>query len=248
MTGALPGRLARLPIQVSPRLGEGTDSFIRRLARANHLRPSYLHGFLCGPPFWFGKPRVERLADVTGRRITNLEQALLDVSTPRRRYRPGPGRVHLASRQPDLYLQLHDAARDEGLPLRQLADRYGVPKRFVRDALTRNRPLSRDLPPHQTPVTRPVAPLINAMLDVGLGTRDIWTALMDDHDTSVSYATLSLYISKRRRHVAWLQQQWEIAKQHRRPRTPQRTASSLRPIPPSIRAPTNPTKTVLPGA
>lgn len=170
MTGTSYGHLARLPVQVSPRLGEGTDSFIRRLAHANHLKPSYLHGFLCGPPQWFGKPRVERLADVSGRTVAGLERVLSDVSTPRRRYRPGPGKAHLASRRPDLYLQLHDAARDEGLTLRQLADRYRVPRRLVRDALAHNRPLSRDLPPQQAPVTRAATLLINSMLDAGLGT------------------------------------------------------------------------------
>ncbi|WP_327350093.1 hypothetical protein OG772_36015 [Streptomyces sp. NBC_01321] len=41
-------------------MGESTDSYVRRLARANHLRPSALHGYLCGPPFWFGKPQIER--------------------------------------------------------------------------------------------------------------------------------------------------------------------------------------------
>jgi hypothetical protein len=55
-------RLVPLPILVRPRSGETTGSYIRRLARANHLRPSYLHGFLAGPPTWFGRPRLERLA------------------------------------------------------------------------------------------------------------------------------------------------------------------------------------------
>ncbi len=44
----MTAELVRLPMRVRPNLGESTDSYIRRLARANHLRPSYLHGFLCG--------------------------------------------------------------------------------------------------------------------------------------------------------------------------------------------------------
>ncbi|MCZ4121775.1 hypothetical protein [Streptomyces sp. H39-S7] len=210
MTGALPGRLARLPIQVSPRLGEGTDSFIRRLARANHLRPSYLHGFLCGPPFWFGKPRVERLADITGRTTSNLEQALFDVSTARLRYRTGPGQAHLAHRQPDLYIQLQNAARDEGLTIRNLAIRHGIPRWLIRNALVSFKPLPRELPARQAPVTRPIAPLIDSMMHAGLGAREIWTMLMDEHNTSVSYGTLNLYISKRRRNAEWQSEHFRI--------------------------------------
>ncbi|MEU4129675.1 hypothetical protein [Streptomyces wuyuanensis] len=83
-------RLARLPVQVAPRLGEETDSFIRRLARANHLKPSYLHGYLCGPPFWFGKPQLDRLADATGRSPHALERALSDASSPEAASSPTP--------------------------------------------------------------------------------------------------------------------------------------------------------------
>jgi hypothetical protein len=67
---------SRLPLTPRPRLGESTNSYIRRLARANHLVPSYLQGFLCGPPTWFGKPRLTRLAAVTGRPAAALQHAL----------------------------------------------------------------------------------------------------------------------------------------------------------------------------
>ncbi|WP_329823611.1 hypothetical protein [Streptomyces sp. JV176] len=173
------------------------------MARANHLRPSYLHGFLCGPPLWFGKPRVERLADVTGRTATILEQALFDVSTARLRYRTGPGRADLAARQADLYTQVQNAARDEGLTVRELAIRHRIPEWMIRNTLARNRPLARDLPARQGPVTRPIAPLIDSMMDADYGARQIWTALMDQYDTSVSLGTLNLYMSKRRRTVEW---------------------------------------------
>lgn len=214
MTSTPYGHLARLPVQILLRLGKGTDSFIRRLAHANHLKPSYLHGFLCGLPQWFGKPRVERLADVCGRNVADLNRVLSDASTPRRRYRPGPGKSHLASRRPDLYLKLHDAARDESLALRQLANCYRVPRRLVRDALAGNRPpehataLSRDLPAQQVPVTRTATLLINSMLAAGLSTRDIWAALMDEHDTSISYTTLNLHVSRHRRHLGWQEEQF----------------------------------------
>lgn len=42
-----PRPLAPLPIRVRPQRAETTESYARRLARANHLRPSYLRTFLC---------------------------------------------------------------------------------------------------------------------------------------------------------------------------------------------------------
>ncbi|MEU9997759.1 TniQ family protein [Streptomyces sp. NPDC050848] len=86
----MTAELARLPMRVRPYLGESTDSYIRRLARANHLRPSYLHGFLCGPPNWFGKPHLARLAALTGHSSEALQHALADASSPRRRRKPAP--------------------------------------------------------------------------------------------------------------------------------------------------------------
>jgi hypothetical protein len=39
--------LRTLPIDVRPRIGESVEGYIHRLARANHLRPSYLYQYLC---------------------------------------------------------------------------------------------------------------------------------------------------------------------------------------------------------
>lgn len=91
MTETLPEQLARLPVQVSLRLGEGTDSFIRRMAQANHLKPSYLRGCLVGPPdYGRGKrPRADRIAAVTGRQQDVLERVLADL-VRQKRTRPAP--------------------------------------------------------------------------------------------------------------------------------------------------------------
>jgi hypothetical protein len=55
-------RPRRLPIQVPLRPGESPDSFIRRLAIANHLRPSYLRTYLNDPPGQIGSIQAWRLA------------------------------------------------------------------------------------------------------------------------------------------------------------------------------------------
>jgi hypothetical protein len=86
MTGSqAPRPLAPLPIRVRPQRAETTESYVRRLARANHLRPSYLRAFLCDPPRRTGAIRPWRLAVLSGRPLRALEHALAG-SPPR----PGP--------------------------------------------------------------------------------------------------------------------------------------------------------------
>lgn len=80
-----PGPLAPLPIQVRPQRAETTESYARRLARANHLRPSYLRAFLCDPPQRTGVIRPWRLAALSGRPVQALEHALAGLGS-----QPGP--------------------------------------------------------------------------------------------------------------------------------------------------------------
>ena len=64
---------ARLPIDVRPRHSESVNSYIDRLARANHLKPADLRAYLCDPPESpRGRPRPERLAAVSGRPVSVL--------------------------------------------------------------------------------------------------------------------------------------------------------------------------------
>ncbi|NDK24109.1 hypothetical protein FSY75_06410 [Streptomyces sp. TR1341] len=200
MTGALPGRLARLPVQVAPRLGEETDSFIRRLARANHLKPSYLHGYLCGPPFWFGKPLLDRLADAAGRSPQVLERALADVSSPRRRVKPNPRypSKDLFPGRGELSFLISDDARDGTMTIRALAERYQVPQWAVRLVLDTARPADRDVKFRKDPVMVPVIRLVDDMLARGVRGRAIWAELMDEHDYSVSYSSLLYYVHRGR--------------------------------------------------
>jgi hypothetical protein len=82
-----PRPLAPLPITVKPQRAETTESYVRRLARANHLRPSYLRAFLCDPPRRTGAIRPWRLAALSGRAVRALEHALADLAP-----KPGPPR------------------------------------------------------------------------------------------------------------------------------------------------------------
>ena len=86
---------APLPIRPRPRRGETTESYARRLARANHLRPSYLRAFLCDPPRRTGAIRPWRLAAISGRSVRALQHALADLNqrSPPARQPRVPGSV-----------------------------------------------------------------------------------------------------------------------------------------------------------
>ena len=101
MTASQPPPLAPLPIRPRPRPSETTESYARRLARANHLRPSYLRAFLCDPPRHTGAIRPWRLAAISGRSVQALEHALADLtqgSPPGRQPRvPGSARTLIST-------------------------------------------------------------------------------------------------------------------------------------------------------
>ena len=92
-----PRPLAPLPIRVRPQRAETTESYARRLARANHLRPSYLRTFLCDPPRHTGAIRPWRLAAISGRSVRALEHALADLTqgSPPGRQPRAPGSVRM---------------------------------------------------------------------------------------------------------------------------------------------------------
>jgi hypothetical protein len=86
---AIPQALRPLPIRVRPRPAETVASYVVRLARANHLEPSYLHAYLCGPPNWHGAADLQRLAVLCGRPVAVLQRTLTGP-TPARKPTPKP--------------------------------------------------------------------------------------------------------------------------------------------------------------
>jgi hypothetical protein len=75
-----PQVLRPLPIRVRPKPAEPVESYVRRLAHANHLRPSYLHAYLCGPPAWLGAVDLGRLAVLCGRSAAVLQRTLTELA------------------------------------------------------------------------------------------------------------------------------------------------------------------------
>ena len=100
---AIPETLRPLPIRVRPHPAETVASYVVRLARANHLQPSYLHAYLCGPPDWHGAADLGRLAVLCGRPVSVLQRAL-GGPTPARQPTPeppgGPPRPSTPARTP----------------------------------------------------------------------------------------------------------------------------------------------------
>jgi hypothetical protein len=73
----------RLPIDVRPNPTDTVDSYITRLAHANHLDPGQLRSYCCEPPGYRGRPRSERLAAVSGRTVPVLQRVLTDLRCAR---------------------------------------------------------------------------------------------------------------------------------------------------------------------
>ena len=192
ITSQPPGPLAPLPIRPPPQPGETTESYARRLARANHLKPSYLRSVLSSSvgaairPSW--------LAALSSRPLHALEHALADFATQARPEPRQAARQHqLAPNNPGLFTGIrHDAVTDQ-MSIRALAARHHASRRTIRQALTQ-----AGLPPLKRPPARRARvgllarPLISTWLltQPGLTPIQIWERLLDEHDTDISYPTV----------------------------------------------------------
>jgi transposase len=100
-----------------------------------------------------------------------------------------------------------DARREDEVSIRGLADRYGVHRRTVRQALASAQPPPRKTPARAAPKLDPVKALIDAMLREDLDAprkqrhtaRRVLARLVDEHDvTDVTYSTVRDYVHVRR--------------------------------------------------
>lgn len=183
MTDHLPLPLAPLPINVRPRLGETTDHYIQRLARANHLRPSDLLQHLTPPPHKTGRrPQLSRLAALSGRSTEILTKTLADA---------GPAAEPTPS---DLRLQHHPALNDNGHNitslikhnarrnkngLRQIADTWKIPLWLLRRVLSPRFPDPK--PPLRASMTDDTYRTIWEHYVRGATPTQTWHSLLDDH-------------------------------------------------------------------
>jgi hypothetical protein len=192
-------RLLPLPIRPRPAAGEPVSSYVRRLARANHLRPSYLHGCLAGPPDYLRAISPERLAILSGRTVTVMERTLTGLARPGRDAPGHPSRrVTRAADKPGLFAAIRRDAQD-GHSIRALAARHQVHRRTIRQALAGPVPPPRKTPQRTSALDRLHDPIM-AMLtaEPGLPVRQAWERLLDEHDVGVSYATVRDYVMRLR--------------------------------------------------
>jgi transposase len=210
-----PDRLHRLPIRPRPISGETVESYVRRLARANHLRPSYLRARLTGPQRT--RIQIERLAQVSDRPAANLQRALIGTPIPRPRT-GNPERVSQAAlvkqrreSRTRLFAAIRTDHHHEDLSIRALAARHQVHRRTITQALASSQP-----PPRKRQAPRPrtlrddtrdfVDAIIGQDLQVPARRRHsvqrIWERLLDEYDVTVSYSTVRDYVIRRRTELA----------------------------------------------
>jgi transposase len=97
-----------------------------------------------------------------------------------------------------------------GSSIRALADKYGVHRRTVRQAIESVVPPERRTPARATPVLNQVSGWIDVMLREDLQAprkqqhtaRRIFDRLVDEHDASVSYSYVAKYVNRRRPQIA----------------------------------------------
>ncbi|MFJ7280627.1 hypothetical protein [Kitasatospora sp. NPDC098663] len=184
----------QLPIRVRPYLGEETDHYLHRLARANHLKPSYLNS-LTSPKSRHGKPNITLLAQLAGRPAAGLRRALVDA--PGKTYTQPPAEqsatTDVADFRRGVSLLLATVNLREGAPLRLAAQRHGLHPKALLQAVQQQEPrrLSRSVP--RSEATRR---LIRGMASDGLSTSEIWDRMIDDHDTPLTYASINTFLSR----------------------------------------------------
>jgi hypothetical protein len=202
MTAAAPGDGSSsrpLPVRPRPSTGESTSSYIRRLALANHLRPAYLRRYLASPKD--GTIRVELLAAIAGRSPATLAHALSDLSPrqgalPHRGPRASPDRL---TARTALFAAIRRDAAEQGLSRRALADRHGVHRRTVLQALQSPVPAPRKPMPPRGSRLEPFKDLIRDMVqadhDSQRTVKSIRNTLVADHGmTGISYSVVRGYV------------------------------------------------------
>jgi transposase len=106
----------------------------------------------------------------------------------------------------ELYEAIRRDARRNGMGVRELAARYGVHRRTVRQALESASPPARKRRSFSAPRLDPARPLIDAMLRKDLDAprkqrhtaRRVLARLVDEHQLEVSYSSVRDYVARRR--------------------------------------------------
>lgn len=194
-----------LPVRVRPAAGETVESYIRRLARANHLRPSLLQVYVRSPGVPAGAIRMRRLAAVSSSTVTALTRALTGLAPAGKQHRPPPSPAESqAARKARLFGVIRNDAAG-GMSIRQIASRHHVHRRLVRQALAAPfGPPPRKRANRPAQITGPIRDVLDKLAGESRTIWEIWTTVTDEHDSDASYAAIRDYIRTRRLRQAGL--------------------------------------------
>jgi hypothetical protein len=194
-----------LPVRPRPRQGETADSYLRRLATANHLRFSYLRRYLATPRGSYGPVDAAGLAVLAGRKPHAILRAFPELG-PAALREPKTGRRYTREDIQHAYaakLERYAAIRrdfDAGMSGRAIERRHRVGRRTIVKALDSPEPPARRKIHREPAALKSLHGRIDAMIeaDPGIGTAAIWQRLADDHGATVAYYTLRTYVVSRR--------------------------------------------------
>jgi hypothetical protein len=191
-----------LPVRPRPRRGETADSYLRRLAAANHLRFTYLRRYLARPQGSYGPIDPGRLAALTGRELPAILRALPELAPPARlparRYTPEDIQRSRAAKR-EQYAAIRRDARN-GMSGRAIERKHHVSRRTVARALASADPPARKRIHREPAALHGLHGYIDAMLQANpqIPAAAIWERLADNHGATVAYPTLRTYVTSRR--------------------------------------------------
>ncbi|MFF4364488.1 hypothetical protein [Streptomyces sp. NPDC001594] len=202
MNDDLSGPLAPLPVNVRPRLGETTIHYVQRLAHANHLKPSYLLWILIRPsPTRTLKPRLDRLAALSGRSADILKITLVDAAPPSFPAQPTASTLRLERvasemahrRSFNIIGQIKQHARRNKGTLRQIADMWTMPHWLIRKVLSPGFP-------NRTPVGKQLLSedqhaKLTACYEQGMTAAQAWHDLIDNQDTWITQSCVQAHFA-----------------------------------------------------
>lgn len=194
-----------LPVRPRPRQGETADSYLRRLAAANHLRFSYLRRYLATPRGSYGPVDARGLAVLAGRKPHAILRAFPELG-PAALRQAGTGRRYTREDIQHAYAAKHEryaAIRrdfDAGMSERAIERQHHVSRRTIIKALDSPDPPARKKIHREPAALKGLHGRIDEMIeaDPAVGTAAIWQRLADDHASTVAYYTLRTYVVSRR--------------------------------------------------
>ena len=199
-----------LPIRPRPRSGEPALSYLRRLARANHLRPRVLDQYLrdgSGSPI-----RLDRLATLAGRSVDDLAKALAehrDKHLPLAMPDAPGGSIRQRRARTALFAAIRrDAADNPARSVRFLAERHGVSRRTARTALKTPTPPPRQPLPRRGFRLDQYQDVVDEMLARPTDPKhrttipDVFDHVTKNLQLNVSFSAVSAYVRARRKYRA----------------------------------------------